>query len=230
MRGTSVDEGRAALILEGTDHGGRESGPVPRLTEARKPASPSSQRQVARWHRILAVAAELGARTAYEQVQMQEIADAADVSLTTLYRYFPSKVQLFTAVYAARVERFVEEEWPQKNGDAVEIVGERLVALTGRLMAQPLLCRSMVQAASADYADPSRPETPVAESCLYQAILCTFGDDDPGEERITAVRMLVYSWWGVLFSHLSGRTSAAEARYQVLSAARLLLGRDTRHG
>jgi len=203
---------------------------VPRLTEARKAASPSSQRQVARWHRILETAAELGTRTVYEQVQMQEIAEAADVSLTTLYRYFPSKVQLFTAVYAARVERFVEEEWSAEGGDAVEIVGERLVALTGRLMEQPLLCGSMVRAASADYADPSQPETPVAESCLYRAILRTLGEDDPGQERVTQVRMLVYSWWGVLFSELSGRTSPGDAGYQITLAARCLLGRNAPPG
>ncbi|WP_413098276.1 TetR/AcrR family transcriptional regulator [Streptomyces sp. Inha503] len=203
---------------------------MPRLTEARKPASPSSQRQVARWDRILEVAAELGARTAYEHVQMQEVAKAADVSLTTLYRYFPSKVQLFAAVYVARVELFVKEEWPAEDGDAVEIVGERLVALTRRLMEQPLLCGSMVRAAAADYADPSQPQAPVAESHLYRAILRTLGEDDPGQERVTAVRMLVYGWWGVLFSNLSGRTSAAEARYQIALAARLLLARDTPAG
>ncbi|MFG2961017.1 TetR/AcrR family transcriptional regulator [Streptomyces sp. NPDC048291] len=197
---------------------------MPRLTEARRPASPSSQRQVARWHRILDVAAVLGARTPYEQVQMQEVADASDVSLTTLYRYFPSKTQLFAAVYAARVERFVDEEWPAQDGDPVEIVGERLVALTRRLMEHPTLCGSMVRATSANYADPSQPEAPVAESRLYGAILRTLGEKDPSVERVTAVRMLVYGWWGVLFSELSGRTSPGTGRYQVALAARSLLG------
>jgi AcrR family transcriptional regulator len=176
------------------------------------------------------VAAELGARTVYEQVQMQEIADAAEVSLTTLYRYFPSKTQLFIAVYAARVERFVEEEWTTQDGDAVEIVGERLVALTRRLMEQPLLCGSMVRAASADYADPSQPQTPLAESHLYRAILDTLGEEAPGQERVAAILMLLYSWWGVLFSNLSGRTSATEAHYGILVAARLLLTRDVTTG
>ncbi|MFE8916379.1 TetR/AcrR family transcriptional regulator [Streptomyces globisporus] len=203
---------------------------MPRLAEARKPAEPASERQVERWDRILGAAAELGADTAYEQVQMQEIARASDVALGTLYRYFPSKVQLFATVFAARVARFIEEEWPVEDGDAVEVVGERLVGLNRRLMEQPVLCGSMVRATATNYADRSEPQAPVPDSHLYDAVLRTLGEDDPCQERVTAVRMLVYSWWGVLFSELSGRTTPSEARYEIGLAARRLLARDAPRG
>jgi AcrR family transcriptional regulator len=41
----------------------------------------------------------------YEDIQMRDVADTADVALATLYRYFPSKEQLFAAVQLEWVER-----------------------------------------------------------------------------------------------------------------------------
>ncbi|MFC8672125.1 TetR/AcrR family transcriptional regulator [Streptomyces griseorubiginosus] len=197
---------------------------MPRVAEVRKSAAaPSSERQNERWDRMLAAAAELGAHTAYEQVQMQEIARVADVALGTLYRYFPSKARLFTAVFNARIARFVAEEWPTGEGGGVQKVGERLAALTRRLVEQPLLCGSMVRATTVDYCDPSEPHAPMAEADIYRATLRTLGVEDPGPELETAVRMLVYGWWGVLVSCLSGRTSPDEARQQIELAARRLL-------
>lgn len=200
---------------------------MPRITEARVPAAPTSERQAARWERMLEAAAALGAETPYELVQMQEIAKAADVAVGTLYRYFPSKAQLFAALYEARIARFVQEAWPPADGDPVKAVGERLVALSHSLLEQSLLCSSMVQATAVNYSAQSESEMPVAESSLCRAVLRTLGSQDPDRDRATAVRMLVYSWWGVLVSRLSGRTSDAVAAYQIELAARLLLTEDT---
>jgi AcrR family transcriptional regulator len=41
----------------------------------------------------------------YDAVQMRDIAESSDVALATLYRYFPSKEQLFAAVQLEWVER-----------------------------------------------------------------------------------------------------------------------------
>ncbi|MFJ8111017.1 TetR/AcrR family transcriptional regulator [Streptomyces sp. NPDC096132] len=204
---------------------------MPRVAEVRKAAAaPSSERQNERWDRMLAAAAELGAGTAYEQVQMQEIARVADVALGTLYRYFPSKARLFTALFNDRVARFVAEEWSTESGDGVGKVGERLAALTRRLVEQPLLCGSMVRATTVDYCDPSEPHAPMAEAHIYRATLRTLGVEEPGPQLDTAVRMLVYSWWGVLVSCLSGRTTPGEGRQQITLAARRLLAEEAPTG
>jgi AcrR family transcriptional regulator len=47
---------------------------------------------------IVAAAARLFAREPFERVQMDEIAEAAQVGKPTLYRYFPSKQDLYLAV------------------------------------------------------------------------------------------------------------------------------------
>ncbi len=41
----------------------------------------------------------------YDDIQMRDVAEGSDVALATLYRYFPSKEQLFAAVQLEWVER-----------------------------------------------------------------------------------------------------------------------------
>lgn len=53
----------------------------------------------ARRQRILAAAAELYARNAYHAVTMDDVAEAAGVGKATLYRYFPSKDDLYIAIF-----------------------------------------------------------------------------------------------------------------------------------
>ena len=60
--------------------------------EARTPS------QLARRERIVAAATELLDEREYERIQIRDVADAASVALGTLYRYFPSKQQLYAEV------------------------------------------------------------------------------------------------------------------------------------
>ncbi len=78
---------------------------MPRLSEARDAAEPSSMEQRARHGRILKAAAQLGAENELERVQMQEVARLAGVAIGTLYRYFPSKTHLFVAVMVDQIDR-----------------------------------------------------------------------------------------------------------------------------
>jgi len=56
--------------------------------------------------RIVDAATALLAERDYERIQMREVADAAGVALATIYRYFPSKEQLFATVLATWSESF----------------------------------------------------------------------------------------------------------------------------
>ncbi len=58
--------------------------------------------------RIIAEAMALFARKGYEQTTMEIIAEAADVSPRTLYRYFPSKDLIVLAGFTANTARFSE--------------------------------------------------------------------------------------------------------------------------
>jgi AcrR family transcriptional regulator len=78
----------------------------PRATE-RAPSAPVQLpgSRAARRERIIGTAFDLLVESDYDAIQMRDIAESADVALATLYRYFPSKEQLFAAVQLEWVER-----------------------------------------------------------------------------------------------------------------------------
>lgn len=193
-----------------------------RIAEARPPASPVSEGQVARRDRILDAAAELGATAGFDRVQMHEVAKDAGVAIGTVYRYFPSKTHLLTAVFEAQLGMLVERLWPTDSDDLVADIGEVLVVLCHELLRRPRLCAAMVQSTAANYtSDPGG--SPDGDSALSRAILSTLSRSAPSEEAQSTVRLLVFSWWGVLISRLSRKTSAEQAEADVRRAARLLL-------
>jgi AcrR family transcriptional regulator len=68
------------------------------VTASPAPAVATTESQRDRRQRILQVATELLEAREYERIQIRDVADAAGVALGTLYRYFPSKEQLFANV------------------------------------------------------------------------------------------------------------------------------------
>jgi AcrR family transcriptional regulator len=66
-----------------------------------QPAVAVTASQRDRRERILRAATDLLEARPYERIQIRDVADAAGVALGTLYRYFPSKEQLFAHVLLA---------------------------------------------------------------------------------------------------------------------------------
>jgi TetR/AcrR family transcriptional regulator, cholesterol catabolism regulator len=86
------------------------------------PAVPETLAQRARYDRVIAVATGLLSAGGQDAVQMKDLAQRAEVSLATLYRYFPSKDYVMLAValagYQAAVRK-VSAEVPR--GDTVRM-------------------------------------------------------------------------------------------------------------
>src|ERR1700733_5083100 len=70
-----------------------------------EPAVPSTPAQHGRRDRILETAAAILAAGGEDALQMKELAQRADVSLDTLYRYFPAKDHVLLAITLSRYER-----------------------------------------------------------------------------------------------------------------------------
>lgn len=67
---------------------------------------------------ILAAAAELFARRPYHDVQMDDVARQAGVGKATLYRYFPSKEELYLHAFDEALARLEERLHAQPPGEA----------------------------------------------------------------------------------------------------------------
>lgn len=196
---------------------------MPRIAEARLAAEPSSQGQKARQRRILRAAADLASERGLERVQMHDVAKDAGVAIATLYRYFPSKTHLFTAVMAEQVEQLDKLARPPRSGqDPVEAVCELLLRSTRRLLSRPLLASAMMhsnsQANAAIVNEAIRIDT-----MMRNAVLRILGLDGSTVRDVRLVRLVIECWYGILSSTLNGRISMADVEVEIRLACELLL-------
>jgi len=193
-----------------------------RISVQRAPAAPTAHSQVARRARILNSAAELGAIHGYDGVQMQEVARDAGVAVGTVYRYFPSKTQLFLAVMA---EEGFGGRTRTGDGDGeapVSDIADLLVGWTRRFTQRPKLALAMVQSTLAAYSGRSA-EARAMDVLVAPEILGLLGIEEPVEEELSKVRLLTYAWWGVVISRLSEHMTQAQAEEHIRLGAALFV-------
>lgn len=196
---------------------------VPRIAEAREAAEPSSPSQRARHRRILRVAAHLAAAKGLDRVQMHEVAKDAGVAIGTLYRYFPSKVHLFTAVMAEQVDNLDAVTPPKRPDQAPEdAVYDVLVAAGRELLRRPALAAALLQAQNSAHAGHV-PDAARIDRTFRDLLLRALGAEDPSAQDVTAVWLVIQCWYGLLTSLLNGRTSPPDAESDLRTACRLLL-------
>ncbi|MEU1351226.1 TetR family transcriptional regulator [Streptomyces sp. NPDC005786] len=196
---------------------------MPRIAEARAGAEPSSPRQRARRQSILKVAADIAASTGLERVQMQEVAKSAGVAIATLYRYFPSKTHLFTALMADQIEGFAARVPERPAGTRPEdAVFETLGSATRNLLRRPALATAMIQSANAARAS-TVPDLARIDSGFIDLLVRAWGVEEPTDHHITRLRLLILLWYGVLQSRLNERLTPQEADADLRMACHLLL-------
>lgn len=194
---------------------------VPRLAEDRPPAEPSSRDQKDRYDRILRAAARHGAEKGLERVQMLDVARDAGVAIATLYRYFPSKTHLFTALMRAQVERLgglaVEPVPGQTPEDAITGL---LLRAGQELLRTPLLAHAMMQSNNATVAQT--PGAGVTE-VFTELMLEVAGIEHPTARDLRMLRLLEQAWYGILITALNRHITQAELEDDTVLICRLLL-------
>jgi AcrR family transcriptional regulator len=173
---------------------------------------------------MLEAAAELASEKELARVQMHEVAKRAGVAIGTLYRYFPSKTHLFVAVMVDQIDQMgagfskgvASDTTPQ---DAVYNV---LVRATRGLLRRPALSTAMIQSTStANVA--TVPDAGKVDRAFRQIMLDAAGIEHPTEGDLTALRLVVQLWFGVVQSCLNGRISIPDAESDIRKGCDLLL-------
>ncbi|MFB7556805.1 TetR family transcriptional regulator [Streptomyces brevispora] len=203
---------------------------MPRIAEDRAGAEPTSPRQRARRQSILKVAADIAASTGLERVQMHEVAKSAGVAIATLYRYFPSKTHLFTALMADQIEGLAARV-PDRAPDTPpeDAVFETLGSATRNLLRRPALATAMIQSANAARAS-TVPDLARIDSGFIDVLLRAWGVEEPTDHHITRLRLLILLWYGVLQSRLNQRITPQDADADLRMACHLLLAPEPAAG
>lgn len=202
---------------------------MPRITEARQPAEPSSAEQKDRYRRMLRAASRLGAEHGLERMQMHDVAKEAGVAIATLYRYFPSKTDLFVAVLHRQVDQLGQDDvvGPGEGpapGSRADAVADVLIAASRRMLERPQLATAMLQANNAAQLQGGREYTE-ANAAFHRVLLTALGVGEVvADEDLRMVRIIEQTWYGVLVSTLNGVIDLPQAELDVRLAARLLLG------
>lgn len=200
---------------------------MPRIAEARQPAEPTSAEQKDRYRRILRAASKLGAEHGLDRMQMNDVAKEAGVAIATLYRYFPSKTDLFVGVLHSQIQRLSEVGESAVVGTPVgeraAAVAEVLIGAGRGMLARPQLATAMLQANNAAQLQGGREYTE-ANAAFHRVLLRALGVAEPEDEDFRMVRITEQTWYGVLVSVLNGVITADQAEADIRLAARLLLG------
>lgn len=173
--------------------------------------------------RILHSAARQGAEQGLERVQMHDVAKESGVAIATLYRYFPSKLHLFTAVMRDRVERMeAAAARVPRHRDPVVAITEMLVDATAQMMAAPLLAQAMMIANNAVLHDSASHSTEPG-MVFSRLLLSTAGIDDPTPRDRQLVRLIEHGWYGAINSAINRQRPWEELEDDVRVTCRLLL-------
>lgn len=195
---------------------------MPRIAENRPPAQPHSAEQRERHRRILRAAAVHGTKRGYDRMQMADVARDAGVAIATLYRYFPSKTHLFTALLSSQVNRLDHDSRDQEPGqEPWEAVAATLISAGRRLLERPLLAQAMLQSNNASV---SASGSQGGVTSAFGNMLLRLADVvQPTARDHQLVRLIEQTWYGVLISWINGHTDGDQAEGDTALACRLLL-------
>ncbi|MGB3476579.1 MAG: TetR family transcriptional regulator [Mycobacterium sp.] len=190
---------------------------MPRPPVEREAATPSTPAQRQRCERILATAARLGSRDGLEAVRMQDVADQSAVSIATVYRYYPTKHHLFSALLL----HYTQTAGPSQplTGCPATDVTDLMVGLCRSMLARPRLARAMITSVNARRSE----STATGDFDLRANILAVAGISRPTPPDTQLALLVEQCAYGILSWAVMGETTPAQAERDIRRACELLL-------
>ena len=194
------------------------------VRQATTPATPSTPAQHSRYARMLQVATAMLASGGEEALQMKELADRAEVSLATLYRYFPSKDHVLLAITNSRYEnalRRVASEAP-RGGTVQERVTNHMMREFRAGQRDQLLTAALAKVLTDTRAE-YRPVIAKVEQTHLRVLehVATAGGPVSPELR-QRLRIAGDVFGAATRRWLAGVSSAAQARFEIRMGCYLL--------
>ncbi|MFD9663553.1 TetR/AcrR family transcriptional regulator [Rhodococcus sp. NPDC059968] len=187
-------------------------------------AVPSTSAQRARYNRVLETATRFLSAGGEDNLQMKELAKSAEISLTALYRYFPSKDHVLLAVSLARYERALQliQQEAHREGTARELVTDHLL----REFHAQQRDRNLTAALTRALAGVNGSQGPIIQQIadLHLRILSHVAEADPGlsEDQLHVLPMIVDIFSAALRRWLADSSTDAEVRYRIRVGCHLL--------
>lgn len=137
--------------------------------------------------RILAAARRLVSEGGWKEAQVANVAAAAEIATGTVYRYFPSKAELFAEVLSAVSQREVDvlTEIAKSGGSAAERLHSAVATFVRRAMRNPRLAYALI-------AEPCDKEIDAARlayrAAISETIRSIIQSGQPSEEMRSDVQ------------------------------------------
>ncbi|TYB63349.1 TetR/AcrR family transcriptional regulator [Nonomuraea sp. PA05] len=175
--------------------------------------------------RIVQAAAALASRGGVEAMQMRTVAERAGVALGTLYRYFPSKMDLVVAVVGEEIDLLESsiERRPPGAATASSRAVDVLMRATRGLMREPELADALIR--SLILAEVQTPFGDRMTGLLLRVSADGLTLQEASEEQIDLAGSLSSVWVQELLEMLRGRRTYDQIQRRIeTAAARLLSG------
>jgi TetR/AcrR family transcriptional regulator, cholesterol catabolism regulator len=194
------------------------------VRQATTPATPSTPAQHDRYERLIQVATAMLAFGGEEMLQTKELAQRAEVSLATLYRYFPSKDHVLLAIAYSRYEnalRRVMNEAPHGATAQERVTSHLLREFRAEQRDQRLTAAltRVITDTRPEYSQIVRQIRDLHIQVLRQVAVAGGPISDEQERRL---RIVVDIFGAATRRWLAGVSSAAEARFEIRIGCQLL--------
>jgi AcrR family transcriptional regulator len=188
------------------------------------PAVPSTPAQHGRHDRILEAATEMLTAGGPEGLQMKELSQRADVSLATLYRYFPAKDHVLLAITQHRYERALARvaAEPVRPGTVRERVTAHLLREFRAEQREPQLTGALYAAISETIRDYREVIERIEQAHLAVLAHVAAGGAALRPAHRAALPVVADVFTAATRRWLAGVSSPAQARFEIRIGCHLL--------